>query len=99
VYLIQPPPQVKPFDVATFLETVEGAGPHLTTGIKGNWNGLYRYTCQTSILVLVHIVLCRRFMASPNFTAWFSLRREEANQKLRLLHMDSLCKAVSYVKS
>ncbi|XP_064399646.1 protein DENND6A-like [Halichondria panicea] len=72
----RPPPQVKVFDLPTFLETVEGAGPQLTTGIKGNWTGLYK-----------------RFVLSPNFMSWFALRKEEANQKLRLLHLDTLCKA------
>ena len=57
---------------------MEGTGPHLTTGIKGNWNGLYR-----------------RFLDSPNFVSWYTVRKEEANQKLRLLHLDQLCKAVS----
>ena len=36
----------------------------------------------------------RRFLSSPNFVGWFSVRKEEANQKLRLLHLDMLCKAV-----
>ena len=57
---------------------MEGTGPHLTTGIKGNWNGLYR-----------------KFLESPNFVNWYTVRKEEANQKLRLLHLDQLCKAVS----
>jgi hypothetical protein len=37
----------------------------------------------------------RRFLSSPNFISWFSVRKEEANQKLRLIHLDQLCKAVS----
>ena len=41
----------------------------------------------------------RRFVTSPNFEAWYTLRKEEANQKLRLLHLDTLCKAVSLVLS
>jgi hypothetical protein len=57
---------------------MEGAGPHLTSGVKGNWTGLYQ-----------------RFLSSPNFISWFSVRKEEANQKLRLIHLDQLCKAVS----
>lgn len=39
---MQPPPQLKPFNVEQFLKGIEGAGPHLTSGIKGNWTGLYR---------------------------------------------------------
>ncbi|CAI8056546.1 Protein DENND6B [Geodia barretti] len=35
----------------------------------------------------------RRFLSSPNFISWFSVRKEEANQKLRLIHLDQLCKA------
>ena len=38
--------------------------------------------------------VARRFLSSPNFVGWFSVRKEEANQKLRLLHLDMLCKAV-----
>lgn len=49
------------------------------------------------MLVWVCNLLCcfRKFVSSPNFTHWFMLRREEANQKLRLLHLDTLCRAVS----
>jgi hypothetical protein len=72
----RPPPQLKPFDVESFLKGVEGSGPHLTSGVKGNWTGLYR-----------------RFLTSPNFMSWFAVRKEEANQKLRLIHLDQLCKA------
>ena len=39
---------------------------------------------------------CRRFLSSENFCSWYCVRREEANQKLRLLHLDMLCKAVSH---
>lgn len=39
---LQPPPQLKPFNVEQFLKGMEGAGPHLTSGIKGNWAGLYK---------------------------------------------------------
>ena len=46
------------------------------------------FTCWFSSLV------GRRFLSSPNFVGWFSVRKEEANQKLRLLHLDMLCKAV-----
>ena len=76
----QPPPQLRPFNTENFLKSMEGTGPHLTTGIKGNWNGLYR-----------------KFLESPNFVNWYTVRKEEANQKLRLLHLDQLCKAVSRV--
>ena len=37
----------------------------------------------------------RAFFKTPNFVGWLNTRREEANQKLRLLHLDMLCKAVS----
>ena len=39
----QPPPQLKAFQVEQFLKGMEGTGPHLTSGIKGNWAGLYRW--------------------------------------------------------
>ena len=38
----QPPPQLKPFNMEMFLKGMEGAGPHLTSGVKGNWTGLYQ---------------------------------------------------------
>lgn len=72
----RPPPQLKPFNTEQFLRGMEGAGPHLTSGIKGNWSGLYK-----------------RFLNCPNFVHWFSVRKAEANQKLRQLHLDMLCKA------
>ncbi|XP_065909564.1 protein DENND6B-like isoform X2 [Dysidea avara] len=37
--------------------------------------------------------LYRAFFKTPNFVGWLNTRREEANQKLRLLHLDMLCKA------
>ncbi|XP_064604791.1 LOW QUALITY PROTEIN: protein DENND6A-like [Liolophura sinensis] len=36
------PPQLRPFDPDEFLRTVEHSGPQLTTGVKGDWEGLYR---------------------------------------------------------
>ena len=62
------------------------------------------YECACSLLFLTEtptykcfssLYICRRFLSSPNFTSWFSVRKEEANQKLRLIHLDQLCKAVS----
>ncbi|CAI8051071.1 Protein DENND6A [Geodia barretti] len=38
----RPPPQLKPFDSELFLKGMEGAGPHLTSRVKGNWTGLYQ---------------------------------------------------------
>lgn len=35
-------PIPKPFNPEDFLKTLEQAGPQLTTGIKGDWPGLYR---------------------------------------------------------
>jgi len=36
------PPRLKKFDVEEFLKTVEYSGPQLTSGLKGDWLGLYR---------------------------------------------------------
>jgi hypothetical protein len=36
------PPQLKTFDTDKFLETVERCSPELTSGVKGDWLGLYR---------------------------------------------------------
>ena len=40
------------------------------------------------------VILPRQFFESPNFAGWFQYRQLEANQKLRLLHVELLCKAV-----
>ena len=39
---IQPPPTLKEFDEEQFIKMVEGAGPHMTAGIRGNWGPLYK---------------------------------------------------------
>ncbi|KAH9508011.1 Protein dennd6a [Bulinus truncatus] len=36
------PPKLRPFDSEKFLETIEHSGPQLTSGIKGDWEALYR---------------------------------------------------------
>ncbi|KAK3103615.1 hypothetical protein FSP39_020536 [Pinctada imbricata] len=36
------PPKLRPFDPDEFLKSVEHSGPQLTSGIKGDWEGLYR---------------------------------------------------------
>ncbi len=57
---------------------------------------MMRCTCKYMHNIhMTDILHPRRFILSPNFMAWFALRKEEANQKLRLLHLDTLCKAVS----
>ena len=53
---LQPPPQLKPFDSELFLKGMEGAGPHLTSRVKGNWTGLYQwamttYFCRPTLLL------------------------------------------------
>ena len=35
-------PRLRPFDSDEFLKAVETAGPQLTTGVRGDWTGLYR---------------------------------------------------------
>ncbi|GMT24264.1 hypothetical protein PFISCL1PPCAC_15561, partial [Pristionchus fissidentatus] len=35
-------PSIRPFVLDNFLSTLDGAGPSLTCGIKGDWSGLYR---------------------------------------------------------
>ena len=39
---VQGPPRLRQFDADEFLQTVEHSGPQLTSGIKGDWEGLYR---------------------------------------------------------
>ncbi|XP_072027422.1 protein DENND6A-like isoform X2 [Amphiura filiformis] len=36
------PPRLKPFEPEEFLKTLEHSGPQLTSGLKGDWVGLYR---------------------------------------------------------
>ncbi|XP_038047740.1 protein DENND6A-like isoform X1 [Patiria miniata] len=36
------PPRLKPFDTEAFLKTLEHSGPQLTSGLKGDWIGLYK---------------------------------------------------------
>jgi hypothetical protein len=40
------------------------------------------------------VPLYRQFLSSPNFDAWFAVRKQEADQKLRVIHLDLLCKSV-----
>lgn len=39
---IQGAPLLRQFDPEEFLQTVEHSGPQLTSGIKGDWEALYR---------------------------------------------------------
>ena len=41
--LEQSPPQLRPFIQEEFMKTLEKAGPQLTSRLKGDWIGLYRY--------------------------------------------------------
>ncbi|XP_041347796.1 protein DENND6A-like [Gigantopelta aegis] len=36
------PPHLRPFDLNEFLQNIETSGPQLTSGTKGDWEGLYR---------------------------------------------------------
>ncbi|CAH1784707.1 unnamed protein product, partial [Owenia fusiformis] len=36
------PPKLKQFQIEEFLKTLESSGPQLTSGLKGDWEGLYR---------------------------------------------------------
>ncbi|VDK56027.1 unnamed protein product [Cylicostephanus goldi] len=35
-------PSARPFSIDDFLLTLDGSGPSLTCGVKGDWQGLYR---------------------------------------------------------
>jgi hypothetical protein len=69
-------PILQHFNPEDFLKTLETSGPQLTSGIKGDWNGLYR-----------------RFLRCPNFVCWYDSRLKEANQKLRVLHIEAISSA------
>ncbi|XP_071960057.1 protein DENND6A-like [Antedon mediterranea] len=36
------PPRLKEFEIEAFLKTLEHSGPQLTSGLKGDWEGLYK---------------------------------------------------------
>uniref|UniRef100_A0A8C9YTD9 DENN/MADD domain containing 6B n=1 Tax=Sander lucioperca TaxID=283035 RepID=A0A8C9YTD9_SANLU len=36
------PPQIRPFSQEDFMSTLDQTGPQLTSGLKGDWTGLYR---------------------------------------------------------
>ncbi|KAF1372033.1 hypothetical protein PFLUV_G00260130 [Perca fluviatilis] len=36
------PPQIRPFSQEDFMSTLDHTGPQLTSGLKGDWTGLYR---------------------------------------------------------
>lgn len=38
------PPQLRPFIQQDFMKTLEKAGPQLTSRLKGDWIGLYRWS-------------------------------------------------------
>ncbi|KAG8185762.1 hypothetical protein JTE90_000745 [Oedothorax gibbosus] len=42
-------PQPHPFNPDDFLKSIEHSGPQLTSGIKGNWSGLYRRFFRSAI--------------------------------------------------
>uniref|UniRef100_A0A674N1P1 DENN/MADD domain containing 6Aa n=1 Tax=Takifugu rubripes TaxID=31033 RepID=A0A674N1P1_TAKRU len=70
------PPQLHPFIQQDFMKTLEKAGPQLTSRLKGDWIGLYRW---------------ENFLKSPNFDGWFRTRRREMIHKLEALHLEALC--------
>ena len=69
-------PILQHFRPEEFLKTLETSGPQLTSGIKGDWTGLYR-----------------KFLMCPNFISWYDSRLREANQKLRVLHIEAMSSA------
>lgn len=52
-------PRLKPFDAEEFLKTIEHSGPQLTSGLKGDWVGLYRYAIG---LYALHILTLLMFI-------------------------------------
>ena len=69
-------PILQHFRPEEFFKTLETSGPQLTSGIKGDWTGLYR-----------------KFLLCPNFVGWYDSRLREANQKLRVLHIEAMSSA------
>ncbi|CAG2105847.1 unnamed protein product [Medioppia subpectinata] len=69
-------PILQHFRPDDFLRSLETSGPQLTSGVKGDWTGLYT-----------------KFLRCPNFVCWYDTRLREANQKLRVLHMEAISAA------
>lgn len=44
----QTPPQIRPFSQDEFMSTLDHTGPQLTSVLKGDWMGLYRWVTQVS---------------------------------------------------
>lgn len=40
---VQTPPQIRPFSQDEFMSTLDQTGPQLTSLLKGDWMGLYRW--------------------------------------------------------
>ena len=94
-------PQLKPFVAQDFLKHIERAGPQLTSGLKGDWVGLYRQVLLCRLALDWRLTceqlwfLFRRFLSSHNFNTWLVSRRTEINQRLQLVHLDAISQAVS----
>lgn len=42
LFILQSAPRPLPFNPDDFIASLESSGPHLTSSVKGNWEGLYR---------------------------------------------------------
>lgn len=42
IFILQSAPRPLPFNPDDFIASLESSGPHLTSSVKGNWEGLYR---------------------------------------------------------
>ena len=58
-------PQMKPFVIEEFIKTLESCGPQLTSGLKGDWVGLYRSVQQVHRFYMqvanLYFVYCNYF--------------------------------------
>lgn len=51
----QSPPQLRPFNQEEFMKTLEKAGPQLTSRLKGDWIGLYRYSSSHRFDIYIYV--------------------------------------------
>lgn len=46
---VQTPPQIRPFSQDEFMSTLDQTGPQLTSLLKGDWMGLYRWVGHSGV--------------------------------------------------
>lgn len=58
---VQTPPQIRPFSQDEFLSTLDHAGPQLTSLLRGDWIGLYRWASRVWVIQVFSVFLSLSF--------------------------------------